>query len=108
AIIRGKVELHVHLDGAMRVKTIFEVAKQRGIALPLKNVEELQCLCTLQEPSCLTDFLSKFSLFMPVIRIAYEFVEDKAKRGWLMWKVRYSPHLLANSTWILCPGIRKR
>ncbi|XP_028849404.1 adenosine deaminase [Denticeps clupeoides] len=100
-----KVELHVHLDGAMRVKTIFEVAKQRGIALPLKNVEELQCLCTLQEPSCLTDFLSKFSLFMPVIagdrkaikRIAYEFVEDKAKEGVAYVEVRYSPHLLANS-----------
>lgn len=30
-------------------------------------------------------------------RIAYEFVEDKAKEGVIYVEVRYSPHLLANS-----------
>lgn len=30
-------------------------------------------------------------------RIAYEFVEDKAKEGVIYVEVRYSPHLLANA-----------
>lgn len=30
-------------------------------------------------------------------RIAYEFVEDKAKEGVVYVEVRYSPHLLANT-----------
>lgn len=30
-------------------------------------------------------------------RIAYEFVEDKAKEGVIYVEVRYSPHLLANT-----------
>lgn len=30
-------------------------------------------------------------------RIAYEFVEDKAKEGVIYVEVRYSPHFLANT-----------
>lgn len=30
-------------------------------------------------------------------RIAYEFVEDKAREGVIYVEVRYSPHLLANT-----------
>lgn len=45
-----------------------------------------------------------FSLFLPfsgdreaIKRIAYEFVEDKAKEGVIYVEVRYSPHFLANT-----------
>uniref|UniRef100_A0A8C9QPL6 Adenosine deaminase n=1 Tax=Scleropages formosus TaxID=113540 RepID=A0A8C9QPL6_SCLFO len=101
---KDKVELHVHLDGAIRLKTILEVAKRRGIALPADTEEAFCQLCTLKEPTTLTDFLSKFNQFMHVIagdkkaikRIAYEFVETKAKEGVVYVEVRYSPHLLAN------------
>ncbi|KAL7864294.1 hypothetical protein AOLI_G00157140 [Acnodon oligacanthus] len=102
---KPKVELHVHLDGAIRIETIMDVAKRRGIHLPAATASEMTQLCTLAEPSTLTNFLDKFNEFMHVIagdreaikRIAYEFVETKAKEGVVYVEVRYSPHLLANS-----------
>uniref|UniRef100_A0A8D3B9R9 Adenosine deaminase n=1 Tax=Scophthalmus maximus TaxID=52904 RepID=A0A8D3B9R9_SCOMX len=99
------VELHVHLDGAIRVQTILDVAKSRGISLPANTVEELTSRIIVEEPATLTKFLGKFAEYMHVVagdreaikRIAYEFVEDKAKEGVIYVEVRYSPHLLANT-----------
>ncbi|KAG7478370.1 hypothetical protein MATL_G00079900 [Megalops atlanticus] len=105
AFNKPKVELHVHLDGAIRLETILDVAQRRGIALPADTPVGLAPFVILQVPSTLTDFLSKFSQYMHVIagdreaikRVAYEFVESKAKEGVVYVEVRYSPHLLANS-----------
>ncbi|KAF7696144.1 adenosine deaminase [Silurus meridionalis] len=105
AFDKPKVELHVHLDGAIRVETILDVAKRRGITLCANTVPELTKLITVAKPGTLTEFLVKFSLYMPAIagnreaikRIAYEFVETKAKEGVIYIEARYSPHLMANS-----------
>uniref|UniRef100_A0A1A8IZV4 Adenosine deaminase n=1 Tax=Nothobranchius kuhntae TaxID=321403 RepID=A0A1A8IZV4_NOTKU len=102
---KPKVELHVHLDGAIRVETILDIAKRRGIPLKAKTASELKHNIILHEPATLTGFLEKFNEYMHVVagdreaikRIAYEFVEDKAKEGVIYVEVRYSPHLLANS-----------
>ncbi|XP_023116708.2 adenosine deaminase [Amphiprion ocellaris] len=102
---KPKVELHVHLDGAIRVQTILDVAKRRGIDLPANTVEGMTQRIILEEPATLTFFLSKFAEYMHVVagdreaikRIAYEFVEDKAKEGVIYVEVRYSPHFLANT-----------
>uniref|UniRef100_A0A8B9HUV0 Adenosine deaminase n=1 Tax=Astyanax mexicanus TaxID=7994 RepID=A0A8B9HUV0_ASTMX len=101
---KDKVELHVHLDGAIRIETIMDVAKRRGIPLSADTVEELTRQITVTEPSSLTEFLGKFSKFMHVIagdreaikRIAYEFVETKSKEGVIYVEARYSPHFMAN------------
>ncbi|KAM9786045.1 adenosine deaminase [Neosynchiropus ocellatus] len=100
-----KVELHVHLDGAVRVPTILDVARRRGFDLPANTVEELRRIIVLEEPVDLTQFIGVFAKYMHVLagdreairRIAYEFVEDKAKEGVIYVEVRYSPHLLANT-----------
>ncbi|XP_031700668.1 adenosine deaminase [Anarrhichthys ocellatus] len=102
---KPKVELHVHLDGAIRVQTILDVAKRRGIPLPANTVEEMTQIIIVQQPATLTTFLGKFAEYMHVVagdreaikRIAYEFVEDKAKEGVIYVEVRYSPHFLANT-----------
>lgn len=102
---KPKVELHVHLDGAFRIKTIIDVAKRRGIKLPGAGDEaEMKKRITVNEPSTLTEFLGKFNLYMHVIagdreairRVAYEFVKTKAREGVIYVEARYSPHLLAN------------
>ncbi|XP_029290801.1 adenosine deaminase [Cottoperca gobio] len=102
---KPKVELHVHLDGAIRVQTILDVAKRRAITLPANTKEEMTQIIIIQQPSTLTKFLGKFAEYMHVVagdreaikRIAYEFVEDKAKEGVIYVEVRYSPHFLANT-----------
>uniref|UniRef100_A0A3B5MB54 Adenosine deaminase n=1 Tax=Xiphophorus couchianus TaxID=32473 RepID=A0A3B5MB54_9TELE len=91
-------------DGAIRVQTILDVAKRRGISLPATTAEELKEKIIIHEPATLTKFLEKFEEYMHVIagdkdaikRIAYEFVEDKAKEGVIYVEVRYSPHFLAD------------
>ncbi|XP_047440357.1 adenosine deaminase [Mugil cephalus] len=101
---KPKVELHVHLDGAIRVQTILDVARKRGMNLPANSVDKMTQKIILEQPSTLTGFLQKFHEYMHVVagdreaikRIAYEFVEDKAKEGVIYVEVRYSPHFLAN------------
>ncbi|XP_025023620.1 adenosine deaminase, partial [Python bivittatus] len=99
-----QVELHVHLDGAIKAETILYFGKKRGIRLPADTGEGLLQHISYNMPLSLTGFLSKFALYMPAIagdreaveRIAYEFVEMKAKEGIIYVEVRYSPHLFAN------------
>uniref|UniRef100_A0A8C1ASA2 Adenosine deaminase n=2 Tax=Cyprinus carpio TaxID=7962 RepID=A0A8C1ASA2_CYPCA len=99
-----QIELHVHLDGAIRIKTIVEVAKRRGITLPANGEDKMRELVIMHEPATLTEFLGKFKHYMHAIagdreaikRIAYEFVETKAEEGVMYVEARYSPHLLAN------------
>ncbi|KAI1233339.1 hypothetical protein IHE44_0004511 [Lamprotornis superbus] len=79
--------------------------RKRGIPLPGDTVEELMKYVSYDTPLTLPKFLEKFNYYMPAIagdreavkRIAYEFVETKAKEGVAYVEVRYSPHLLANS-----------
>ncbi|KAL5013266.1 hypothetical protein ScPMuIL_007536 [Solemya velum] len=100
-----KIELHVHLDGAIRPQTVLELARKRGQHLETSNVEDLKADIVLTKPSSLRKLLHSFKVFMPVVagdrdavkRIAYEFCEDCAKENIRYVEVRYSPHFLSNT-----------
>lgn len=101
-----KVELHVHLDGAIRFETILDLAQQKSIDLGVSNIDELKQKLITDEPKNLSHVLQAFHVFLPVVmgdpeaieRIAYEFCEDQAKSGVIYFEARYCPHLLCNTT----------
>ena len=53
-----KIELHVHLEGAVRAPALLEIAARNGVALPVDNVDDLARLYTF------TDFDHFIELWM--------------------------------------------
>ncbi|GIW71254.1 MAG: adenosine deaminase [Planctomycetota bacterium] len=100
---KNKVELHLHLDGAVRVETFLDVARRRGIELPTRTPEGLaRYVRVAHDCRSLTQFLATFDFFIPIIqdgeaieRIAYELCEDQARVGVRYFEARFSPQLLA-------------
>lgn len=100
-----RVHLHVHLDGAIRHETLWEVMRYKGMRLPGSgSLADFKAAVQVQEPEDLVHFLGGFQIFLPAIvrdlavieRIAYEFVEDQAKDSVAYCETRFSPHLLLN------------
>jgi len=98
-----KIDLHLHLDGALRTRTILELAAKAGVPLPARSVEELEKHITVG-PDCrsLPDFLRCFGVFLPVLRsaeamerAAFELAEDQRRDGVVYFEARYAPCLQA-------------
>lgn len=97
-----KVELHCHLDGSLRLETIWDLARSRGVALPANSLEELRNLFSVPNPATrsLVDYLKRFDHTLAVLqdaealsRVAYELALDHAAENVLYLEVRYSPIL---------------
>ncbi|WP_110588452.1 adenosine deaminase [Microbacterium suaedae] len=94
-----KVSLHDHLDGGVRASTVFELAGEAGISLPVQSARELGEWFAEQAASdSLVDYLKTFELTVSVMqsadaltRIAREFVEDLANDGVVYGEVRWAP-----------------
>lgn len=98
-----KVDLHLHLDGALRVKTIYELAQHQNYKLPTDKLEELHKYVQVPE-NCrsLADFLKAFETFYPLLmnpdameRVAYEVSEDCYKDNVKYCEIRFAPVLQA-------------
>ncbi|XP_022111629.1 adenosine deaminase-like [Acanthaster planci] len=103
--LRPKVELHIHLDGAVRPSTVWDLAKKRGISVPGSTAEEMIRIIQNFDMGTLPKVLETFKIFLPPLigdkealrRISYEICEDKAKEGVVYFEARFSPHLLVYS-----------
>jgi adenosine deaminase len=96
-----KTDLHVHLDGSLRISTIFDLAKKQNVELPAKTEEELKTIvCCDDKCADLPEYLRGFGVTLSVLqtkdslyRVAYELAEDAAKENIRYMEVRYSPIL---------------
>jgi adenosine deaminase len=87
-----KAELHVHLEGAMRVETVRELAERSGAALPSGLVGDRW------EFAGFDDFIAQYTAMCALLgtledfrRLAYEFCEDEARTGVRYAEVVFSP-----------------
>jgi adenosine deaminase len=96
----SKAELHVHLDGSLRVRTLTELARSAGVALPAADPEALRLLMRADDARSLDDYLQRFALTVAVLqtpsaleRVAFEMAGDAAEDGVRYLEVRYCPAL---------------
>jgi len=82
-----KVELHCHVEGALRPATVVDLARKHDIALPTDDVDRIYDYATIYE------FLEIFRLVNSTVidrddfaRIAYESLEDGVKLGNLKYR----------------------
>ena len=96
-----KVDLHVHLDGSLRLDTILELASQDKIDLGADNLDSLKRMIGPgRMHSSLEEYLKGFDTTLKVMqtdealyRTAYELAEDAATENIEYMEVRYSPIL---------------
>ena len=81
-----KTDLHCHLDGCLRPRTVLELAGAQGIPLPTRNLAQLtRILQAGKRTRNLGDYLEIFDYTLAVMqerealyRVAWELVEDAA------------------------------
>jgi adenosine deaminase len=96
---RPLCELHRHLDGAIRLQTILDLADQHGLELPAYDLEGIAPYVHIDEVEPdLMAFLARFKYLVEVLvdedacrRVAYENVEDASNEGVDYVELRFSP-----------------
>ncbi len=96
-----KTDLHVHLDGSLRLGTILDLAEKQRVELPASDEDGLRKAMRLGE-NCgsLVEYLRAFEITLKVLqtkealeRAAYELAEDAARENVRYMEVRYAPML---------------
>jgi adenosine deaminase len=97
------IDLHRHLDGAVRLSTILDLGRKHGIRLPGNTIEELRPHVQVRErqPGVMA-FIAKMLWMTSVLadedacaRITRENVEDAEKEGIAYIELRFSPWFMA-------------
>ncbi len=93
-------ELHLHLDGSMRIRTLIDLAKHEGIKLssyePDELLEQIIFRQGMTQEECLNAFSTTLSVMQTkysLSRIAYEICEDQKNIGVDYAEIRYCPFL---------------
>lgn len=96
-----KVELHEHMDGSMRPRTVAELARENHVALPTYDVDALaEFFATRSKDKSLARYLEMFDYTLAVLqtpealeRAAYEDILDLAAQNVVYAEVRFAPNL---------------
>ncbi len=96
-----KVLLHEHLDGGLRVATLLDLLRQRGIAAPAEDEEALAAWFDARaHAGSLAEYLRGFDLTVAAMatpeamsRVAFEAAEDARADGCVLAEFRIAPLL---------------
>jgi len=98
-----KTDLHIHLDGSLRLGTLIDLAKAKGIELPSYTEAGLRENVFKEGYTDLTDYLHGFKYTCAVLddpesleRVAYELAWDNLNEGVRYFEVRFAPLLHVN------------
>ena len=98
-----KTDLHLHLDGSLRIPTLIELAKKQRVKLPSYTEDGLRRLVFKDQYANLPEYLKGFAYTCAVMqttesleRIACELAEDNLAEGVRYIEVRYAPQLHIN------------
>lgn len=96
-----KIDLHLHLDGSMLPETAWELAKERGIALPADNLADFRTfIIVTAECRSVNEYLKRFDMPLSILqdkasltRVTKELVELLASQGLAYAEIRFAPQL---------------
>lgn len=95
-----KTDLHVHLDGSLRLETLIELARARNVELPAQTPEGLKELVFKDRYGSLAEYLHGFAFTCAVMqdpealeRVAYELAWDNINEGVRYIEPRFAPQL---------------
>jgi adenosine deaminase len=95
-----KTDLHVHLDGSLRLETLIELSREQKCELPSTSPEGLKELVFKATYDNLGEYLKGFGYTCAVLqdpeslaRVAYELAWDNINEGVRYIEVRFAPHL---------------
>src|SRR5207302_3829610 len=96
-----KTDLHCHLDGSLRLRTMLELADKQGVKLPADSEDGLGRAMKLgQKHGSLEEYLKGFETTLSVMqteealyRTSYELAQDAAAENVRLLEVRYAPVL---------------
>jgi adenosine deaminase len=95
-----KTDLHVHLDGSLRLASVIDLARGRKVALPSETPEGLEALVFRPRYASLAEYLEGFRYTVAVLqdaealeRAACELAEDCQADGVRYIEVRFAPQL---------------
>jgi adenosine deaminase len=100
-----KTDLHLHLDGSLRLATLVELARENGVQLPAWDEEGLRQLVFKDAYADLPEYLKGFAYTTAVMqtpaaleRVGYELAQDNQNEGVRYIEVRFAPQLHQNAS----------
>lgn len=98
-----KTDLHLHLDGSLRLPTLIELAREQNVELPSYEEAGLRELVFKDSYRDLPEYLRGFAYTVAVLqttealeRAAFELAEDNLAEGVRYIEVRFAPQLHYN------------
>lgn len=95
-----KTDLHLHLDGSLRLPSLIEMAKAGSVNLPSYEEDGLKALVFKDRYANLGEYLAGFAFTVGVLqnhenleRAAFELAEDSHAEGVRYIEVRFAPQL---------------